>query len=36
MKAQKQEVEDLYKRIRNYLLTQDQLYKDYVRVERNY
>lgn len=36
MKAQKQEVEDLHKRLRNYLLTQDQLYKDYVRVERNY
>ena len=33
---QKREIEALYKRIRGYLLTQDQLYKDCVRVERNY
>ena len=33
---QKKEIEALYKRIRGYLLTQDQLYKDAVRVERAY
>ena len=33
---QKKEIETLYKRIRGYLLTQDQLYKDCVRVERNH
>lgn len=33
---QKKEIETLYKRIRTYLLTQDQLYKDCVRLERNF
>ena len=33
---QKRDIEDLYKKIRGYLLTQDQLYKDCLRVERHY
>ena len=36
MKDQQREIDSLYKRTRGYLLTQDQLYKDFVRVERNY
>ena len=33
---QKKDIEELYKKIRGYLLTQDQLYKDCLRVERHY
>lgn len=36
MKDQQREIDSLYKRTRGYLLTQDQLYKDFVRVERHY
>ena len=36
MNSQKQEIDELYKRIKNYLLTQDCLYKDYIRVERSF
>lgn len=28
------EIDGLYKRVRNYILTQDQLYKDFVKMER--
>ena len=34
--TQKRDIEELYKKIRGYLLTQDQLYKDCIRVERHY
>jgi len=34
MKFQANEIESLYKRVRGYVLTQDQLYKDLVRMER--
>lgn len=36
MKDQQREIDSLYKRTRGYLLTQDQLYKDFVRVERHF
>jgi len=33
---QKDNIERLYEKIKDYLLTQDQLYKDYVRLERSF
>jgi septal ring factor EnvC (AmiA/AmiB activator) len=30
------EIDGLYKRVRSYILTQDQLYKDFVRMERTF
>lgn len=35
LNSQNMEIESLYNRIRSYLLTQDQLYKDYIRIERH-
>jgi hypothetical protein len=34
LKNQQIEIESLYKRVRSYVLTQDQLYKDFVKMER--
>lgn len=34
LKFQQIEIDSLYKRVRSYVLTQDQLYKDFVRMER--
>jgi len=36
MKAQKREVDSLYARIKKYILMQDHLYKDYVKLERKH
>ena len=36
MKAQKREVDSLYSRIKKYVLMQDHLYKDYVKLERKH
>lgn len=35
-KFQQIEIDSLYKRVRSYVLTQDQLYKDYVKMERGF
>jgi hypothetical protein len=34
--SQQNEIDGLYKRVRNYLLTQDQLYKGYVKMEKEF
>ena len=36
MKVQKKEIDELYTKIRDHVWVQDQLYKDYIRVEKNY
>ena len=34
--SQKEEIDQLYSKIRDYVWVQDQLYKDYVKVEKHY
>ena len=36
MSIKNNEIEHLYEKIRDYLLVQDQLYKDYVKMEKTY
>ena len=34
LKTQQIEIDSLYNRVRDYILTQDQLYKDFIKMER--